>query len=87
MAELAGESQMLIDGDMVDALSGKTFTNINPATEEAIGEIADGGIEDIDRSVTAARRAFDETNWATDKAFRKKCLEQLLETKTCIFYK
>lgn len=77
MAELAGESQMLIDGDMVDALSGKTFTNINPATEEAIGEIADGGIEDVDRSVTAARRAFDETNWATDKAFRKKCLEQL----------
>ena len=73
MAELAGESQMLIDGDMVDALSGKTFTNINPATEEAIGEIADGGIEDVDRSVTAARRAFDETNWATDKAFRKKC--------------
>ena len=77
MAELVGESQMLIDGDMVDALSGKTFTNINPATEEAIGEIADGGIEDVDRSVTAARRAFDETNWATDKAFRKKCLEQL----------
>ncbi len=77
MEELSGESQMLIDGKMVDAASGKTFDNVNPATEEVIGQIADGAVADVDRAVSAARRAFDETDWSTNRAFRKKCLEQL----------
>jgi len=77
MEELRGESQMLIDGKMVDAASSKTFDNVNPATEEVIGQIADGAVEDVDRAVSAARRAFDETDWSTNRAFRKKCLEQL----------
>ncbi len=31
---------MLIDGKLVDGESG-TFTNINPANEEVLGEVAD----------------------------------------------
>jgi len=34
------ESRMLIDGKLVDGESGM-FTNVNPATEEVIGEVAD----------------------------------------------
>lgn len=34
------ESKMMIDGKLVDGEAG-TFTNINPATEEVIGEVAD----------------------------------------------
>src|SRR4051794_18201103 len=71
------ESRMLIDGKLVDADSGKTFTNVNPATEEALGEVADASAAEMGRAITAARRAFDETRWATDRAFRKRCLQQL----------
>lgn len=51
--------KLLIDGKWVEALSGKTFTTTNPSTGEALAEIAEGGSQDIDRAVQAARRAFD----------------------------
>jgi aldehyde dehydrogenase (NAD+) len=70
---------MLIDGELIDADSGRTFQNINPATEEVLGVVADGSAEDMQRAISAARRAFDETQWPTDRAFRKRCLEQLQE--------
>ena len=72
-----GEHRMLIDGKLTEAASGRTYPNINPATEEVAGEVADGGVEDVDRAVEAARRAFDETDWATNPEFRKRCLQQL----------
>jgi aldehyde dehydrogenase (NAD+) len=73
------ESRMLIDGKLVEAEGGKTYDNINPATEEVIGPVADGTPADMERAIAAARRAFDETTWATDRAFRKACLTQLRE--------
>jgi aldehyde dehydrogenase (NAD+) len=72
------ESRMLIDGKLVDGNAG-TFTNINPATEEVLGEVADASNADMHRAIDAARRAFDETDWSTNRAFRKRCLEQLQE--------
>ena len=72
-----GEHRMLIDGKLVDARSGKTFDNINPATEEVLGPVADAGHDDMDEAIAAARRAFDETTWSTDKAFRQRCIRQL----------
>ena len=71
------EQRMLIDGKLVDADSGKTFDNVNPATEEVNGQVADGSNAEMHRAVDAARRAFDETDWSTNHAFRKQCLEQL----------
>ncbi len=73
------ESRMLIDGKLVEAEGGKTYDNINPATEDVIGPVADGSPADMERAIAAARRAFDDTNWATDRAFRKTCLVQLKE--------
>ena len=73
------EQRMLIDGKLVEADSGKTFENVNPATEEVIGEVADGSTAEMQRAIDAARRAFDETDWSTNHAFRKQCLEQLHE--------
>jgi acyl-CoA reductase-like NAD-dependent aldehyde dehydrogenase len=67
---------MMIDGKLVDGSAG-TFTNINPATEEPLGEVADASKEDMGRAIDAARRAFDETDWSTNHAFRQKCLLQL----------
>ena len=77
MSDLNGESRNLIDGELGAASSGATFDNINPATEEVIGQVADGSPQDMDRAIGAARRAFDETDWSTNHTFRKKCLEQL----------
>jgi aldehyde dehydrogenase (NAD+) len=68
---------MLIDGKLVDALSGQTFDNINPATEKVIGSVADAAPSDMQGAIVAARRAFDETDWSTNRSFRKHCLEQL----------
>ncbi|HZU47773.1 MAG TPA: aldehyde dehydrogenase family protein, partial [Mycobacterium sp.] len=72
------ESRMLIDGKLVDGEAG-TFTNINPATEEVLGEVADASKADMHRAIDAARRAFDETDWSTSPGFRKACLEQFQE--------
>lgn len=68
---------MLVDGDLVEADSGRTFANINPATEEALGSVADASATEMHRAIDAARRAFDETDWSTNRALRKRCLEQL----------
>ena len=76
-ATVQGEERMLIDGALVAGRSGRMFDNINPATEEVLGQVADGGSEDMDLAIGAARKAFDETNWATDRAFRQQCLRQL----------
>ena len=73
------EQRMLIDGKLVEADSGKTFENVNPATEEVIGEVTDASTAEMHRAIDAARRAFDETDWSTNHAFRKRCLEQLHE--------
>ncbi len=70
------EERNLIDGRLVGASSGATFENVNPATEEVIGVCADGTKEDMQAAIAAARRAFDETSWATDAAFRAHCLRQ-----------
>jgi acyl-CoA reductase-like NAD-dependent aldehyde dehydrogenase len=55
--------RMLIDGAMVEAASGKTFTTFDPATEEPIAEVPAGDKEDVDRAVRAARRAFESGPW------------------------
>ncbi len=70
---------MLIDGELVESTSGKRFDNVNPATEEVLGEVADASAEDMKRAIEAARRAFDESDWSTNRKFRQRCLEQLQE--------
>jgi aldehyde dehydrogenase (NAD+) len=72
------ESRMLIDGKLVDGEVG-TFTNVNPANEEILGEVSDASKADMNRAIDAARRSFDETAWSTNHHFRKRCLEQLHE--------
>ena len=70
------ESRMLINGKLVDGGAG-TFSVNNPATEASIGEVADASTADIEQAIDAARTAFDESRWSTDREFRKSCLLQL----------
>jgi aldehyde dehydrogenase (NAD+) len=71
------EVRMLIDGKLVKAENGATYDNFNPATEEKIGEVADATRGDMQRAIAAARRAFDKTDWSTNRELRKHCLSQL----------
>src|SRR5438876_7607984 len=74
--------QLFIDGQWVDAESGKTFTTPNPATGETLAEVAEADKADIDKAVTAARRAF-EGKWskisARDRGKLLYKLSQLIE--------
>jgi phenylacetaldehyde dehydrogenase len=56
--------QLFINGQWVDAASGKTFETPNPATGETLARVAEGDAEDINRAVKAARRAFEESPWS-----------------------
>jgi len=50
--------KMWIGGNWVDAESGKTYPVYNPATEEEIARVALGDRSDVDKAVTAARKAL-----------------------------
>jgi len=77
MSDLWHEDRLLIDGALRPAAGGATYENVNPATEAVVGTAADGSPEDVEAAIVAARRAFDETRWSTDVAFRAACLRQL----------
>ncbi len=70
------EEKLLIDGELRAAEGGGVFETLNPATEEVLGVAANATNADAVAAVTAARRAFDTTDWATDHDFRAKCLRQ-----------
>src|ERR1700735_4004420 len=57
------QHRMLIDGRFVAAASGKTFPVYNPATGAVVGRVPEAEEEDVNRAVSAARRAFDEGPW------------------------
>jgi len=71
---IVGESRMYIDGELCQAASGKTYPNINPANERILGYTADAGIEDMQRAIKAAKRAFDTTDWSTNHEKRHAIL-------------
>ncbi len=57
-------SQAFIGGKFVDALSGRTFDSINPATGETLSAVAECDAADVDLAVAAARRAYDSGSWS-----------------------
>lgn len=53
-----------IGGKWLDAHGGKTFDTSNPATGEKLASVAEGGREDVDAAVKAAREAFLSQAWS-----------------------
>ncbi|MGE2723731.1 aldehyde dehydrogenase family protein [Mycolicibacterium pulveris] len=68
------DRHMLIDGRLLE--TSRTFPTLNPATGAVLGHAPDATVADAQAAVAAARRAFDETTWATDTELRIRCLEQ-----------
>jgi acyl-CoA reductase-like NAD-dependent aldehyde dehydrogenase len=70
---------MLVGGKAVGAVSGKTFESQNPYTGESWALIPDGGDEDVDNAVAAARAALDG-EWGRMTGFaRAACLRRLAD--------
>ncbi|MFD7472617.1 aldehyde dehydrogenase family protein [Streptomyces sp. NPDC059837] len=72
--------RLLIDGRLV--ATEKSFPSLNPATGEVLDQAPDATAAEAEAAVTAARRAFDTTSWATDTAQRLRCLRQLHQALT-----
>ena len=69
------EGQMLIDGELVDSVSGERFDSINPVNEELIGTVPKANADDVERAYQAARRA--QMEWAeTDMGHRIKIMNE-----------
>ncbi|MCZ6824591.1 MAG: aldehyde dehydrogenase family protein [Gemmatimonadetes bacterium] len=61
--EILAPGRLFIGGEWVDAASGETFEVIDPARAEVLTEVAEAGVEDVDRAVRAARDAFEGGEW------------------------
>lgn len=71
------DTQLFIDGVIRPAEGGKTFDNISPWTAEVLCTAADASAGDVEAAIAAARRAFDETDWATNHEKRFKLITVL----------
>ena len=63
LADIKNQYGLFINGKFVAPKAGKTFTTINPATEEVLAKIGYAELADVNLAVTAARNAFEKT-WA-----------------------
>jgi phenylacetaldehyde dehydrogenase len=55
--------RMLINGEWVEAVSGKSFPVFDPTNGDVMVQVAEGDRADIDRAVKAARVAFESGPW------------------------
>jgi acyl-CoA reductase-like NAD-dependent aldehyde dehydrogenase len=70
--------RLLIGAERLDAADGRTFATLDPATGREIAEVALGGVEDVERAVTAARAAFEDGPWASMPAAGRERLMHAL---------
>ncbi|XP_076256369.1 cytosolic 10-formyltetrahydrofolate dehydrogenase [Rhynchophorus ferrugineus] len=56
--------QLFINGEFVDAEGGQTLPTVNPATEETICDVQCASINDVDKAVMAAKKAFEDGEWS-----------------------
>ena len=55
---------LVLGGERVAAVEGKTFTVIEPAMGKVFAQVAEAGTEDVERAVQIARRTLEEGSWA-----------------------
>ena len=77
---LTPNTQAFIDGQYCDAADGAKLENLNPATGEVIGTFSHCGAADVDRTVAAARRVFNQGTWSrAAPEYRKEILLKLAD--------
>ncbi|MFP7299268.1 aldehyde dehydrogenase [Neobacillus niacini] len=68
---------LFINGQSVPSETGKYFQVLNPATKEVVAEVAEGNEDDVNKAVSAAAAAFNQTEWAVNKDLRYRVLNRL----------
>ncbi|XP_058449110.1 aldehyde dehydrogenase 1A1-like [Malaya genurostris] len=73
-------TQIFINNEFVNAVSGKTFPTINPSAGKKIVDVAEGDKADVDLAVKAAKAAFDrKAPWRQmDATARAKLIYKLI---------
>ncbi|XP_059046455.1 aldehyde dehydrogenase X, mitochondrial-like [Achroia grisella] len=74
-------TKLFINNEWVDAASKKTFPTINPQDETVITQVAEGDKADVDKAVSAAKKAFHRySEWRTiDASQRGRLLLKLAD--------
>ena len=59
-ATIKSQYDLFINGEWVKPSGNKYFDTINPATEEKLSEVAEANVADVDKAVSAARKAYEK---------------------------
>ena len=70
--KLKFEGRAFINGKYVDAIDGKKFKNINPATGETLCSVAKCDHKDVDLAVKVSRKAFESGVWSRSAPEHRK---------------
>jgi aldehyde dehydrogenase (NAD+) len=70
---------MTIDNEDCAANSGETVESVAPYAHEIWAKVPAAGVEDVDRAVRSAYRAFQESWWRHDPRRRAQALERLAD--------
>jgi aldehyde dehydrogenase (NAD+) len=71
------DALLYIDGEIRGASNGKTYDIIGPWSGEPVGKAADATAADVEAAIAAARKAFDTTDWSTNKEKRVALVTKL----------
>ena len=73
--------RLYIAGGWVPPATNRVITPVSPSTEEPLGRVPEAAEQDVDRAVTAARVAFDDSHgWATwDVEERARVMERFAD--------
>ena len=79
-ARIGFPTQAFIDGRSCPSASGETFACVNPANGTKLADVASCDVEDVNRAVASARKAFEDGRWSRLRpADRKKVLLRFVD--------
>ena len=71
---LQGVKKLLINGQWVDSVSGKTFETLDPSNGKVLATVSEAGPEDVNKAVRSARQAFENGPWKKMSASQRSRL-------------
>ncbi|MGC2168467.1 MAG: aldehyde dehydrogenase family protein [Acidimicrobiales bacterium] len=74
IARLRPTYGLFIDGEFTDPSTHQSFDTLNPANEDVLARVSQASVQDVDRAVVSARRAYDKVWSKTTGAERAKYL-------------
>ena len=73
------EAKNIIGGEFIEGSTGEKRERYNPATGELVGSFIASTSEDVQDAIYSARKAFEDSPWATDTKLRVRVLREMSE--------